>query len=273
MGGHVSDYIPLPKQEKEAFLVRGLRLPLYDSESCLAQLIGNYFFARENFLVFTSPFGGKATALKEILKSLDSFVIFSNDPHFPSISSGPSSLDGKSFAIFYNAPIPFGQIDFTKVHVCGFYDYQLGPSTDYRSFVAEFTANFPSSFQYTVVCREPNEKKIEFLFGTNASIKHICMDQLNNGPTLAFSKAPVSFKMDNVRFVHGLDGALKAKQLVFYDLEPLLIPEALKRFDTLFFIYTREDFLILRDVVEVLEGCGLSVPEHIKRLSTARGQG
>lgn len=268
MGSHVSDYIPSPKQEKEAFLIKGLRLPLHDSVNCLSQLIGSYFFARENFLVFTSPFGGKAAALREILESLGNFVVFSNDPEFPSgVAFSPSLLDGRSFAIFYNVPIPFKHIDTTKVHVCGFYDYELDPSTDHRDFVAEFTAGFPSSFQYTTVCREPNKKKVEFLFGTNPSIKHICMDQISNGPVLAFSRAPVSFKMNNVKFVYELDGTSRARQFVFYDLESQLVSKVLRRFDNVAFIYTREDFLILHDIVEVLEECGLAVPEHIKRLS------
>lgn len=267
--GSFSGYIPPPKQEREAFLVKGLRLPLHDSESCLAQLIGNYFSARENFVVFTSFFGGKATAIKEIVRSLDNSIVFSNGHQdLGGMAFSPGLLEGRSSAIFYNVPIPFAEIDMERIHVCGFYDYDLSPLDDYRDFIAEFTAGFPQSFQYTVICKEPARKRVEFMFGTTTSVKHICMRQLGIGPVEAFSKEPVSFKMDNVRFIHRLDDASKARQFVFYDLDPLLVPSALKQFDTVVFIFTKEDFTILRGIAEAVEKCGLEVPEPIKRISS-----
>lgn len=276
-----SDFIknlPLKPKAFENFLIKGLKVPICDLNSPLAQAIGNYFLKKENIFVFTSPFQGKLESIEEVTtKLLVSFAIITDKNYFKQVKetvTGPVYLntDFKNpndfeHLIFYNVEIPS---NINGVHISGFYTFKaLYDPSLYKTFISQKLENLPNNFIYTTICKYPNKKKVEFVFGTAENIKHLAFP-LNKNQVIYHQKplapAPEKYFKDS-NLIREVPEVIPFEKFIFYDLNPQILPSVLDQVDSIVIVYTKSDFGILQEVVTILQDKKLEVPEPIIKIT------
>lgn len=278
--------LPAVQKATETFLVRGVRLPLYQSDNTLVKVIGNYYLKKENFVFFGSACSGKFGGIVEMAAALRNCTVLAGRDQFKTLNSKQKDLpqnivcvDGFDFSekrtdhlIFYNAEIPFEKLDWTAVHISGFYDYVgIFDPSGFKSYVESKVSHFPADFQYTVICRYPKKKKIEFVFGTEDPIKHLAITGSADGHSCVLARKPSEaavkhFKDQGIAVVEKISSKHKTGKLFFYDIDVELVKKALDRIDHVVVVYTKSEFPVLREIYALIKDKDLEIPEFIKKL-------
>lgn len=266
-------YIPSPREECETFYIKGLALPHRPSERCLTQLVSSYYAENENVVVFASSFEGKSETINEITQNLENYVVFSDTVYFGDKLHlfSKELLAGKKYLIFYNVSIPFQEIEnIGEYHISAFYTYNLDSYEDYTKkyqseYIENLTKDYPADFRYTIVCKEPKKKVVDFRFGTDDEVKHICLGDISIN-SLAYSKKKVTVKFPNILFITEIPEKVRIPKFIFYDLNVEKTLDILKAVDDVVFVYTTKDFPVLKKIVKVVEDFGLKVSDDIQKV-------
>ncbi|ELA42305.1 uncharacterized protein VICG_00705 [Vittaforma corneae ATCC 50505] len=286
--------LPVLQKSTETFLIKGLKLPFYASSNTIVKVVGNYYFRKENFVLFASPCSGKLIGILEMVKSLRDYVVLTDRKtreQFDTRNICDNNIilaDGfnfeessAKFLIFYNTKIPFEQIDNNNVHISGFYDYVgLCNTKEYKSYIQNQVSYFPDNYIYTVICQYPKQKKVELVFGTDNSIKHLSVSNIANSEVCGLESrrccvfvkytlppAVLSyFKNQKIEVVNKIPYGFKTDKLVFYDICPELICAALDHIDHVVIVYTRDDFGTLKEIYRTLENKSIEVPDFIQKI-------
>ncbi|KAM0681523.1 hypothetical protein GINT2_000035 [Glugoides intestinalis] len=261
-------------------MVKGIKLPLFDTDSSLIQITWNYYVKRVDFALFTSPCSGKFSAILEIKRKLKNGIILSKKGECTTseevVDINAFDFDGElpSYLIFYNVGmIPFEKIKEKKVHISCFYDYKgLYDSTKFKEYVKEAV---PEEKALTVICKFPRKKSVDFLFGTDDSVKHLCIIGENDNSVVYTKNTPTPvvlkyFEKQNIRMVDSITSDFKANKLVFYDIDLAGIQNALYRVDYITVVYTEKDFDTLKKVSSLLRDVGIEVQESILKIIERR---
>lgn len=280
--------LPITEKHSEKFLVKGLRLPFSDSEDPLSKIADEYYLKRENIFVFGSPLSGKITGILEIVKKIQNYVILTDADSTKYFKEHSSNVkieccdafdfenSAHEFIIFYNTQIPFDKINYKSVHLSGFYDYVglFNPEL-FRDYISKVTESFPADFIYTTISKYPQKKTVQFIFGTDGGIKHLCVQGISehkNDMCLLYSKCEFPdlqlryFESQNVNVISSIPKNIKANKLIFYDIDLDLFNAVIDRIDKVFVIYTKDEFNILNDVVNIVDSKNIEVSETLRKL-------
>lgn len=277
----------------ERFLVKGLKLSFSDSEDPLSKIADEYYLKKENILVFGSPLSGKLTGIVEIVKKLQNYIILTDKDAIKYFEECCKDINVEcgadfdfennslEFIIFYNLQIPFDRLKNTKkytdLHLSGFYDYiGLYNPNSFKDYISKFTENFPADFTFTTISKYPQKKIVQFIFGTEDSIKHLSIQGISENKQeicLLYSKCEFTelqlkyFDSQNVTLISSIPNDIKANKFIFYDINIELFDTIIDRVDSVYVIYTKNEFDILKDVVNIAERKGIPIPETIKKLT------
>lgn len=276
--------LPSSLKSSETFMVKGLKLPLYASENVVAKAIGNYYIRRENLVVFTSPLSGKFTGILEMVKNLQNYVIIVNEPlsEFKIPLDGPINMvfvkeynfakNTANHLIFYNTKIPFEELEYKKTHISVFYDYiGVFNPTEYKNHIQDQISYFPDDFIFTILCKYPRQKRVEFVFGTDNSVKHLSISNRESS-CFVFCNDSVQpavrqhFSSQKITVLNKIPRLFKAGKLIFYDIEIDLIVKAIEMIDQIVIIYTKDEFDVLRRICKILQDKEIAIPEAVLRV-------
>lgn len=301
MASRSLDGVARLRPETRTYMVKGLRFPLHDSADPLVQLVQPYFTNKENVVVAAPPFSGKAAAFMEILNSIETGrkIVVSRTVQ-GEFCVGPEELgdmDDYDYVVFDNIVVPCGKC---RAHVSLFLDYSglasyLPQAREYKVFDAadpdwykSATADIVESvagdaearearsdrtgagnkpLEFTVICARPNAQKVQFVFGTNNSIKYTALQQINCPPhTLIYSREPGRPLLEHCAWTSQIPDNLRCKMFIFGDIEIGAVDKVLERSDNIAFLYTTEDFPLLKELCGILDRRQVAVPEHIRRI-------
>lgn len=276
--------LPASQSSTETFLVKGIRLPLYNSNNTITKVIGNYYSKRENFLLFTSASTGKFEGMLEMTKKLQKCAIVvdssvletfrSTVGHRLVLSSDElGSQHEFEYLIFYNTPIQFDKFDTKSTHISAFYDYiGLYNPLNYKIYVEKQISGFPDDLSFTVICKYPRKKKVEFVFGTDAGIKHLSVFNSVKCDSSVFSSslpppaATAHFKNQEIEVIDKISKNLKADKLFLYEISPEIVLKALEIVDHVVIVYTKSEFEVLGKIYLAIKDMELEIPDFIKKI-------
>lgn len=265
--------LPDFQRNSETFLIKGLKLSPYTSNNTIVKVIANYYFKKENFVLFSSSSTGKTVGILEMIKIIQNFAIITDkysldcDQCFD-LADFDFNNSPVEYLIFYNCNIPFEKINIEKHHISAIYDYYgLYNPSEFKNYIQNYTSYFPVDFIYTTICQYPNQKKIDFLFGTDSSIKHLC---INDSKAYVFAENQPSqtaikyFDKLNIKVINKIPKKIKINRLIFYDISIDLILSVLDYIDYLVIIYTKDEFDKLKVIYESLKDKNVILPDFIK---------
>lgn len=271
--------LPISQKTVDRFMVKGIKLPLFDSDDSLIQITWNYYVKGLDFALFTSPCSGKFSAILEIKKKLKNGIILSKKEEcegfedITDIDTFDFERHEAEFLIFYNVEIPFEKIEGKKVHISCFYDYKgLYDNTEFKEYAKDI---IPEEKAMTIICKYPRKKSVEFLFGTDDTVKHLSIVGGNGKWVLYMKNRPVSavsnyFEKQNIKVIERIPKDFKASRLVFYDIDLEGIRSALYRVDYITIVYTEKEFEMLKNISELLKEFKIEVQESVLKLTEGR---
>lgn len=266
--------LPISEKKIDKFMVKGVRLPLYKADNTILQLIGNYYFKREDFVFFSPSYSGKLKAILEIKNILPNTVIISDNRHadlhecVEDVSKFNFNDISVEFVIFYNVPVP-SNLPVKNVHISCFYDYiELYNPDDFKEYIEK---RVPTTRTFTIICKPPRKKQVEFLFGTNNTIKHLSIRNEEENVFIYSKESPKEqiaryFESNKLAIIKDIYDGFKANKLIFYDIDIESVKKSLKTVDKICLVYTKDDFQDLKVISNLLIELGIEVQENIKNL-------
>ncbi|KAI5170288.1 hypothetical protein PAEPH01_1308 [Pancytospora epiphaga] len=291
MSTHLND-IGVLRSENYRFSVKGLKLEPTDATNPLTQIIEPYFKARENIVVVTPPFSGKAKTLLEIFEMMLEeprvIVTDSQENILNKWAVKTLNIDDVSkykYIAFYNSILDLNIFKDTSAHVSIFIDYtqladllgtcaQFYSHTDaewYKGATSLLGSNFMSYFgrPHTSICTTPGNQLVEFAFATSIDLIPAAVRQLERPEhTFVYTENSVTWEINGCTFIKEISKPIKCKKFIF-----TFIPTAdevvyvLDRVEAISFVYKMCDFPKFTALCDILSTRKISIPKHIKEIA------
>lgn len=282
----------LKKTETFTFLIKGTHLEMYNSEDPYINLLFPYFISRENFLMIFNTIDDKNQFYNELLKFLGNkkyIVVTDNN------MSNIGNITEYEHVIYLNT-IPMNHIsdnhasiiiDYT--HLALYYNKSndlLIKIFDHKN--ANWYKNILNSIissveikELTLVCQKPNIQKINFIFAQTKELKITTINFLNRGIENISKHSNLPIKkiayvcgidtdysnVEEYKFIETIPHIAEFSDIVIADFDLNIFEESLTRFNTVTLIYTPEDFIHFRRLIDSCNKFNFTVPDYIIKIA------